>query len=84
MCDCIETTDRWFKEHDNPTVIDAAISLRDEGGIRAKVATCIPWWVEKKRGRRATSLVATYCPLCGEKYPDLTEVADGTAVRPAD
>jgi len=33
---------------------------------------------EKKRGRKAPYMMATYCPFCGEKYPEekaLNEVA---------
>lgn len=69
MCDCIDLTDAEFARRENPTRIDAGIFL-DGRPVRAVVATCIPFWVTKKRGQKPSRLIATYCPFCGEMYPE--------------
>ena len=65
MCNCIKITNDGLREKYN-SYVNTTISLT--GGPQMVVLA-----TEKddttKRGKPIT-LVATYCPFCGEKYPE--------------
>ena len=64
LCNCIELADRELAGRHTRLV--CSLALRDST-VRAVVATEV---TEAKRGRRAMTVVATYCPFCGKKYPE--------------
>lgn len=63
MCDCITQIDEKLKEYN--TGIDASISLKEDIPVKAKVAT---YKLDSKKRGNAMSLVATFCPFCGQRY----------------
>lgn len=65
-CKCLTEVDAALREHGS-TRLDPAIFV-DGSQTRARVATCIPFFVKKKRGEKAKSVIADYCPFCGVKY----------------
>lgn len=71
MCDCIKDVSEKLKERNTRLAIAFCFSSPHE---RLMIATEV---VEKKRGARATVVFPTFCPFCGEKYPE--QAADGRA-----
>jgi hypothetical protein len=67
MCDCINRTNKRFAEHKLNTKL--APAYFPSGRVRLVVATCK---VNEKEKGKAMNMIATYCPFCGEKYPELT------------
>ena len=68
MCDCIEKVNGLLA--DRNTRLKEPIVFGNRPGPNLMIETEI---IEKKRGARVTSMFASYCPFCGEKYgaPDV-------------
>lgn len=62
MCDCITEVDHKLAEK-NTQIAKALVFGSSE--VRLMIATEVR---EKKRGARAATLFATYCPFCGNAY----------------
>lgn len=69
MCDCIETTDGFLAEHGTSLVTNLLSKP-----LRVVVATYYSG--PKKRGARASTMLASYCPFCGERYPEFKSIFD--------
>lgn len=67
MCDCIRRTNERFKQKNMNTELVIACILTGE--TRILVATDK---IDTKIRGKAVNMMATYCPFCGEKYPELT------------
>lgn len=65
MCDCIKEVDEKLAERN--TRLTQAIVFGKHSGQTIMLQTEV---VEKKRGARPTSVFLSYCPFCGEKYPE--------------
>jgi len=71
MCDCIALTDRALA----PRNLRLAVTLSLEGGPTRVYLRADP--IERRRGQRSATMLPTYCPFCGLRYPD--RVDDGAA-----
>lgn len=65
MCDCIKKVDEKLAERN--TRLTQAIVCGNHSAPTIMLQTEI---MEKKRGARATTVLLSYCPFCGEKYPE--------------
>lgn len=67
MCNCIEMLDKQLDDPARNTLLDTALNISNPlmPPVMMKIA------VVKRDTRRRTkpvNLLATYCPVCGEKY----------------
>lgn len=65
MCDCIENVEKRLKAQDPPN--NTMLLLNLLGPRRALVATCKR---DDKKRQKPSYMMATFCPFCGEKYPE--------------
>lgn len=66
MCDCIQTTNELLERDHNSTLV---VNLF--GTPRAFISV-----TQLKTGRgqkKASLMIASFCPFCGEKYPEMTK-----------
>jgi len=66
MCDCIKEIGEQLKSMNNNTKLQICM-FWDGKPSRAMIATKK---VESKLHGKPNNIVASYCPFCGEKYPD--------------
>jgi hypothetical protein len=70
MCNCITDMNEIMRPRN--TMLDTALLfLTNPPQIRMRVAT-LP--VNPKRKQKAENLIANYCPICGEKYPEFIKL----------
>lgn len=67
MCNCIQELDKQLDDPERNTALDTALNFSNPlmPAVMMKIA------VVKRDTRRRTkpvNLLATYCPVCGEKY----------------
>ena len=72
MCDCIKETNEKLIENGINTQLDIPFVFTREGNAiektpRILIATCK---ADISKKEKAMKIRATYCPFCGEKYPD--------------
>ena len=69
MCDCIEEVNAKFVEMGKNTQLDIPISISVEKGI-ASVSTVriATRKLDTSKREKPISLVAGFCPFCGEEY----------------
>ncbi len=72
MCDCLELTNKTLADQGFNTFVDHTLPFF--GGV-AQAVLHTSKIDENKRGKPMT-MIASYCPFCGEKYPK--EVAPST------
>lgn len=75
-CDCIKLTDQALAAHNTRLSPIHRFDLNT-----GAVTTCVAIQtvlIEKKRGARPLSIVPSFCPFCGTRYP-----ADQTATAEA-
>lgn len=65
-CKCIGLTDKALEAFNSRLGVDFQID-RKTGRVTSTVAI-VTHVVEKKRGARPITMVATYCPFCGVRY----------------
>lgn len=68
MCDCISRIDAKLAT-DAPNTM---LVLNLLGPTRAVVATCKR---QEKKREKAAYVMASYCPFCGEQYPERSKSA---------
>lgn len=63
-CDCLEKMQASTKEH--------GVWIGQTIGFPCRALLDTSWWpgFTPKRGQRIPSLIATYCPFCGQKYTE--------------
>ena len=66
MCKCIEQVNETLKEH-NCAVVSSIHLFNPKKPSMVYLQTAI---LVKKRGAKPIQLMASFCPFCGEKYPD--------------
>jgi hypothetical protein len=81
MCDCLRRIDDAMIEAGNPTRAVPVLFL-DGSGPRASIVSYVPEEAQPRaasgrivRRIKPARFVATYCPWCGEKYPERPEAA---------
>lgn len=70
MCDCISLVNEQLKKHN--TLLNVTFPFSMTGDMRVVLSTVK--YDDKKRGRPKT-MIASYCPICGEKYDTKKETA---------
>lgn len=70
MCDCLAETQKALIPRNQRVPTLTVISGPRAGDEKPYVQTEV---IKPKRGERGMKLVLTYCPFCGEKYPDADE-----------
>lgn len=72
MCDCIDEMNKRLKERGFNTQVNYPIMLWDESGKPIDGKRCILETVklDDKKREKPKSILAKYCPFCGEKYSD--------------
>lgn len=69
MCDCIEKTQESLKTLGKNTQLVIPLVINRIKGVpeidRVVVATCK---LDDRNKQKPITLLATYCPFCGEKY----------------
>ena len=70
MCNCAETANKALVEKN--AVLVQGFSFADGGMKVLPILIAIEKLDRTKRGR-LPSLVATFCPFCGKKYPQVVE-----------
>lgn len=64
MCDCIERMYLPLRDRNTRLGITWILGSHDRISI-------VTEQVEKGRGKpKATNVISSYCPICGDKYPD--------------
>lgn len=76
MCNCIHDIDARLTE--GGACLSATISLTQGGASRALIPLIRKdkWIVESRRGR-PKDMIASFCPWCGEKYPEMDAMSKG-------
>jgi len=71
MCNCIEENDKALEDLNRNTKLDIPFRFSQTNGTmkanRVKIATCK---IDEKNRQKPITLLASYCPFCGEKYED--------------
>jgi len=70
MCDCIEKVNEKLKEHNKQLEL---VIFFDGTPSRVMIHTVK---VERRGKGRDGFLAANYCPICGEKYPDSSNIKE--------
>lgn len=67
MCDCIQTIHDKFPEHS----VNATMAFRT-GEVSRPMIDLLRKdnWKRESRRNKPGFIVASYCPWCGEKYPE--------------
>jgi hypothetical protein len=65
-CDCIALTDAELAKHNTEMGANFQID-RQTGHVTTSIAL-VTRLIEKKRGARPISILATFCPFCGVRY----------------
>jgi len=74
MCDCVKKTNEVLESRN--LQIEEAILVGDNSlDTRIPIHTEFVNESKKKRGQKAISIMANYCPFCGEKFPSLNSSA---------
>lgn len=78
MCDCITEVDKSMEEQKQGFRLALAMPYKQIRGrmildCRAQVET---ERVDDGNRKKRVSIMATYCPFCGVKYPSFEELAD--------
>ena len=65
MCDCIKNVDEKLAERN--TRLTQALVFGNRSAPTIMLQTEV---IEKKRGAKPVGMFLSYCPFCGEKYPE--------------
>lgn len=65
MCDCIKETNESLKEVDSNSQLSLAMSIKVGIPDRVIIST---YKIDRQKKKGPITLVASYCPFCGEKY----------------
>jgi hypothetical protein len=69
-CNCFDDVCKKLNEHNGTMLLSNMLDKQP----RAIVSTFYAG--PKKRGARASIMLANYCPFCGEKYPESGTIFD--------
>jgi hypothetical protein len=69
MCNCIPDIDVKLAEHGQ--TLNTTILAEPRRAIISLIRK--DKWILENRREKPTSFLATYCPWCGEKYPEPTK-----------
>jgi hypothetical protein len=72
MCDCIKMTNDGLKEHpewNTQVLVPITFSMKN-GGLKADRLAVATEKLDDKKRQKPITLFASYCPFCGEKYPE--------------
>ena len=78
MCNCMQSVNEKLKEHNSKLLISFCIS-RDLGKMDALPIISTGKIQTKIRGN-AMTVIPTFCPFCGTKYPRADDVQEVEAV----
>lgn len=70
MCKCLALTQAALKEHNTEIVVCFLLPI----GKRKRsltIPTIATQKIETRKRGKAKTVVASFCPFCGEKYPDV-------------
>lgn len=68
-CDCIQTVDTMLAEHNTRIMLPIVF------GDQTPRVMIVTDQIETGRGKKkAVGMFATFCPFCGVKYPERTDV----------
>jgi hypothetical protein len=70
MCECVKKTNEVL-ESKNLQIEEAILVGENSLETRIPIHTEFVSESKKKRGQKAISIMANYCPFCGEKFPSL-------------
>lgn len=76
MCNCIHDIDAKLKE--TGACLNSTISLTQGGASRALIPLIRKdrWILESRRGK-PKDMIASFCPWCGKKYPEMDLMGKG-------
>ncbi len=67
MCECLTETQKVLVEQNQRIPTLTTLSGPRAGDQKPYIQTEV---IRPKRGERGMKLILTYCPFCGEKYPE--------------
>lgn len=70
MCNCIAMTDEKFVEIDSNSKLDVPFVFNHKGIVSIRRVLVATVKRDEHSRKKASKIFATYCPFCGEKYPD--------------
>jgi hypothetical protein len=76
MCNCIKLTQdkgELVKKHHTRICVTIPFDPSEVSRVVLKTEKTF----DAPRGTKAVTLIASYCPFCGEKYQDLEEKPEG-------
>ena len=71
MCKCLELTQEALKEHNTRLV--TTMQFDPKRGKMRSLPQLMTEKLDKKSRKKPITVVPTYCPICGEKYPEKIE-----------
>lgn len=75
MCDCIEMVNKKLEPRNTVLLTPLMVVLpTGENDLRKRMMLATEKIDTKKRGL-PIALFAAYCPVCGERYPTIEEIA---------
>jgi hypothetical protein len=70
MCNCIKKINAELALNGSNTMLDIPVTFVN-GKLRADRVTIVVAKVDTKKRGRPMMVFPTYCPFCGEKYPEI-------------
>jgi len=68
MCDCLEKTQEALEDYN--TRIVTTMQMDFERGRMRSLPLLAVEKIDKKKRKKPITVVPTYCPICGKKYPE--------------
>jgi hypothetical protein len=70
MCDCITLTEEALVREDSNTKLGVSILISRSTGQSRTVVEIATYKRDPKKREKPLGMIPTYCPFCGEKYPE--------------
>jgi len=68
MCNCITVANKALREHNTAIHLVDTINMKT-GNFERRMSVPTAR-IDAKKRKRPMKVFATYCPMCGEKYPE--------------